>query len=107
MSLQRAKPAIVCCRWRVWRSRATFQGKNDVRADRRAAAPAGGADGRRPRAGQGLAPLLAGRFGADARDLVLCCLSRRLAAGWSIDVAPLLALTDATQIAARQYEGAE
>jgi hypothetical protein len=60
-----------------------------------------------PGLAQGLAPLLAGRFGADARDLVLCCLSRRLAAGWSIDVAPLLALTDATQIAARQYEGAE
>ncbi len=60
-----------------------------------------------PGLAQGLAPLLAGRFGADARDLVLCCLSRRLAAGWSIDVAQLLALTDATQIAARQYEGAE
>ncbi len=60
-----------------------------------------------PGLAEGLAPLLDGRFGSDARELMLRCLSRRLTAGWSMSTAPLLALADATHIAGRPtQEGA-
>ncbi len=47
----------------------------------------------------GLRPLLAGEFGADARDLLVCCLSRRFAGGWPDRAVPLLALADAIELA--------
>ena len=80
--------------------------KRDVDADRRAPAPAGGADATDLGLAEGLAPLLDGRFGTDARELMLRCLSRRLTAGWSMNTAPLLALADATHIARATQEGA-
>jgi len=52
-----------------------------------------------PGLAEGPAPLPDGRFGTDARKLVLRCLSRRLAAGWSTYTAPLLALADAMDLA--------
>ena len=47
----------------------------------------------------GLRPLLAGDFGADARDLFLACLSRRLVAVSRMRAALLLALADAMRCA--------
>jgi hypothetical protein len=47
----------------------------------------------------GLRPLLAGDFGAEARDLMLGCLSRRFAGGWPDRTVPLLALADAIDLA--------
>ncbi len=52
----------------------------------------------------GLRPLLDGDFGTEARDLMVRCLSRRFAGGWSVRAVPLLALGDAMRFARSQAD---
>jgi hypothetical protein len=47
----------------------------------------------------GVRPLLDGEFGIEARELLLCHLSRRMAAGRSMRPALVLALADAMRSA--------
>jgi hypothetical protein len=52
------------------------------------------------------APLLAGEFGIEARDLLLRSLSQRLAAGTSMRTTLVLALADAMRIARGERDDA-
>jgi hypothetical protein len=55
---------------------------------------------------RGVRPLLDGEFGIEARELLLCHLSQRLAAGSSIRAALVLALADAMRSARGEQDDA-
>ena len=54
----------------------------------------------------GVRPLLDGEFGIEARDLLLCHLSQRLADGSSMRAALVLALADAMRFARGEQDDA-
>jgi hypothetical protein len=59
-----------------------------------------------PAVASGLHPLLHSDYGVRARELALCCLSRRLASGSPMRPAVLLALADAMRSARGDYDDA-
>jgi hypothetical protein len=59
-----------------------------------------------PGLAEGVRPLLDGEFGIEARELLLCHLSRRLAAGRSMRAALVLALADAMRFARGEQDDA-
>jgi hypothetical protein len=105
---QPAKPDIFADRvWRVFPLAATFKGEMmcEVTAEQKAQLDALLSSDRGPLT-DSVASLLAGEEGDKARRLVLCSLSRRLEAGYSIRAAVVLALGDAMRHVRGDYDDA-